>query len=396
MSYNEELQENNTELQAILDAVNDLPEAGTGTSVTITDITESTEDGGSNVVTFSDGKTLTVKNGNRGLSILSVCLAPTPMGDGGVLYTLPIATIETEAGVNEVLIGDTILHEGWIYHIYQLDDIYAHLEKRWSLNSGSSNEGDVIGTLDENNNVILSGDLADGTYTLKYENADGTYTEIGTLQVGELSVTSISATKTTTAYTVGDTLNTNDITVTATYSDGSTKTVTDYTVDSSAVQMGTAGTYNLVVSFGGVSDTISITVAEATPTYTNLCVPNGEGWITDGRCGSDGTDRTGSTGNIVTNYIPVKAGDIVRVKGLEVRTGGSTYSGIYKADKTAIKGFYMTTDYSDCITIISRVADGFECSFTIAHAEAGFIRLCGGAQSGNPDNIIITVNQEIV
>lgn len=37
-----------------------------GTSVTITDITESTEDGGSNVVTFSDGKTLTVKNGNRG------------------------------------------------------------------------------------------------------------------------------------------------------------------------------------------------------------------------------------------------------------------------------------------------------------------------------------------
>lgn len=256
--------------------------------------------------------------------------------------------------------------------------------------------GDIIGTLDENNNVILSGDLADGTYTLKYENTDGTFTEIGTLQVGDLSVTSISASKTKISYTVGDTLNTNDITVTATYSDGSTKTVTDYTVDSSAVQMGTAGTYNLVVSFGGVSDTISITVAEATPTYTNLCVPNGEGWITDGRCGSDGTDRTGSTGNIVTNYIPVKAGDIVRVKGLEVRTGGSTYSGIYKADKTAIKGFYMTTDYSDCITIISRVADGFECSFTIAHAEAGFIRLCGGAQSGNPDNIIITVNQEIV
>jgi hypothetical protein len=37
-----------------------------GTSVTITDITESDEDGGSNVVTFSDGKTLTVKNGNKG------------------------------------------------------------------------------------------------------------------------------------------------------------------------------------------------------------------------------------------------------------------------------------------------------------------------------------------
>lgn len=44
--------------------------------------------------------------------------------------------------------------------------------------------GDVIGTLDESNNILLTGNLADGTYTLKYENADGTFTEIGTLEVG--------------------------------------------------------------------------------------------------------------------------------------------------------------------------------------------------------------------
>ncbi|MEE0981472.1 MAG: hypothetical protein U0K91_07285 [Acutalibacteraceae bacterium] len=37
-----------------------------GTSVTITNITESTADKGSNVVSFSDGKTLTVKNGSKG------------------------------------------------------------------------------------------------------------------------------------------------------------------------------------------------------------------------------------------------------------------------------------------------------------------------------------------
>lgn len=46
--------------------------------------------------------------------------------------------------------------------------------------------GDVTGVLDEANNILLSGNLADGTYTLKYENADGTYTEIGTLEVGEI------------------------------------------------------------------------------------------------------------------------------------------------------------------------------------------------------------------
>lgn len=37
-----------------------------GTSVTVTNVSESTADGGSNVVTFSDGKTLTIKNGSKG------------------------------------------------------------------------------------------------------------------------------------------------------------------------------------------------------------------------------------------------------------------------------------------------------------------------------------------
>lgn len=46
--------------------------------------------------------------------------------------------------------------------------------------------GDVVGVLDEANNILLSGNLADGTYTLKYENNDGTYTEIGTLEVGAI------------------------------------------------------------------------------------------------------------------------------------------------------------------------------------------------------------------
>lgn len=37
-----------------------------GASVEVTDVKESTEDGGDNVVTFSDGKKLTVKNGKKG------------------------------------------------------------------------------------------------------------------------------------------------------------------------------------------------------------------------------------------------------------------------------------------------------------------------------------------
>ena len=42
----------------------------------------------------------------------------------------------------------------------------------------------VSGVVDVNNNIIISGSLADGTYTIKYENADGTYTDIGAFVVG--------------------------------------------------------------------------------------------------------------------------------------------------------------------------------------------------------------------
>ena len=43
----------------------------------------------------------------------------------------------------------------------------------------------VFGRVDENNNIILTGELANGTYTLKYEDSDGTLTEIGILDMGE-------------------------------------------------------------------------------------------------------------------------------------------------------------------------------------------------------------------
>ena len=59
--------------------------------------------------------------------------------------------------------------------------------------------GEVIGVVDENNNIILTGDLVDGIYTLKYEDVDGNLTEIGTVSVGgdtvEVPITWIIGTK---------------------------------------------------------------------------------------------------------------------------------------------------------------------------------------------------------
>lgn len=105
-----------------------------GTPVTVKSVSESTEDGGSNVVTFSDGKTLTVKNGSKGGSPVK-----------GVDYWIPA---DQEAIVQQVI---TAL--------------------------GTP----VFGRVDADNNIILTGELADGTYTIKYEDAEGEQTVIGTL-----------------------------------------------------------------------------------------------------------------------------------------------------------------------------------------------------------------------
>ena len=81
-----------------------------GTSVTVKSVSESTADGGSNVVTFSDGKTLTVKNGSKGssgtngtngtngVSVSSVTQTTTSSADGGsnvVTVTLSNGTTST-------------------------------------------------------------------------------------------------------------------------------------------------------------------------------------------------------------------------------------------------------------------------------------------------------------
>lgn len=47
----------------------------------------------------------------------------------------------------------------------------------------------VFGMVDANNNIILTGELADGTYTLKYEGVDGEQTEIGYIKVGGATYT---------------------------------------------------------------------------------------------------------------------------------------------------------------------------------------------------------------
>jgi hypothetical protein len=98
-----------------------------GTSVTVSSVSESTASGGTNVVTFSDGKKVSINNGKD--------------------YVLTDADLSIIAArAIEILGGEPI-----------------------------------FGVVDNNNNIILSGNLSEGIYTAKYEKQDGTTIEIGQL-----------------------------------------------------------------------------------------------------------------------------------------------------------------------------------------------------------------------
>ena len=76
-----------------------------GTSVTVKSVSESTADGGNNVVTFSDGKTLTIKNGSKGSTGAAYTLTAA---DKSSIAAAVKASLATETWTFELEDGSTV------------------------------------------------------------------------------------------------------------------------------------------------------------------------------------------------------------------------------------------------------------------------------------------------
>lgn len=79
--------------------INDGENGQDGASVIVQSVSESTEDGGNNIVTFSDGKTVTVKNGTKGFK-------GDPGKDGASITIKSIAESTDDEGLNIVTFSD--------------------------------------------------------------------------------------------------------------------------------------------------------------------------------------------------------------------------------------------------------------------------------------------------
>lgn len=247
-----------------------------GTSVTVKSVSESTADGGSNVVTFSDGKTVTIKNGSKGDK------GDTPQK--GTDYFTEADKAEMVQKTTEVCVAKNqgAVNVGKILAV-GTDGNLVLVEMP---EAGVS--GDVIGTLDESNNILLTGNLADGTYTLKYENADGSYSEVGTLEVGAIvtyiithNLTNATTSNSSSSVRKGDSYS-------ATISANSGYELKSVTVTMGGSPVSVSGGNINIASVTG--DIVITAVAEEIkvmePVTENITLTNGI------RIGSDGTDRT--------------------------------------------------------------------------------------------------------
>lgn len=315
-----------------------------GASVTVKSVSESTADGGSNVVTFSDGKTLTVKNGKTGAKGAD---GHTPVK--GVDYFTEADKAEFVAAVMDAI--------------------------------GCP----VFGLVDENNNIVLTGKIPDGTYSIKYDMENGSTVDIGDLELDTNVYYSVSNTLTncTSSNSAKRVVEGESYSATISAKSGYELKSVTATMGGSAVSV-TNGVINIASVTGNI--VITAVAEEIKASYTNLADPTSADWWNDSRLGSDGSQRTGVTGCVVTNYIELNAGDVVRVQGMNLTTRNS---GVYGSNKVlqSVSALSAVTHYLENVTVTTTGGQ-------MTAKEACFVRFVGDL-TGTASDIIITVNEEI-
>lgn len=249
----------------------------------------------------------------------------------------------------------------------------------------SGNSGDVFGYVDENNNIVLNGNLADGTYSIKYEleDEDG---NAKTVDIGDLEVdTNVyytvtnSLTNCTTSNSATEAVKGGSYSATITANSGFELKSVTVTMGGSPVSV-SGGSINIANVTGNIVITAvaeEVQTAEptnffkASPTVNTTATASQDAVVLGGRLGSDNGYRAdGGPDVILTNYIPVQAGDEVKITNLAFN---NLNSAMYKSDKTVI-GVFQSTNTAYVTNVAT---SGNTQTFKIAHANAGYVRISG-------------------
>ena len=257
----------------------------------------------------------------------------------------------------------------------------------------------VFGYVDEDNNIIVQGDLADGMYSVKYEMENGEVVDIGNMVLDSNVYYSVTSTLTncTSNNSTKTVVEGGSYAATITAKDGYELKSVTVTMSGSPVSVSGDS-----ISIASVTGDIVITAVaeEAAKDPTNFIVYNATNktdwglYCNGARIGSDGAYRSSTTQD-VTNYIAVQNGDEVHWRNMVIN--GQNVC-LYKTDKAAIMSSNVaslqSTGYiADATTLDAETYDG---QFTITNASAAYIRftiLRGGYTNLAPTGFIVNIKR---
>ena len=141
---------------------------------------------------FVAGQTLTAAQMNHieeGIAAAHDAIENLPESSGGVVIDATLS--KSGAAADAKIVGDivTVLVEDKIDKQQGSENVGKILVIGSDGNVtliDMPETGDIAGVVDGNNNILLTGTLADGTYTLTYKMADGTIQEVGSIVVGAI------------------------------------------------------------------------------------------------------------------------------------------------------------------------------------------------------------------
>ena len=203
--------------------------------------------------------------------------------------------------------------------------------------------GDVVGYVDSDNTIIITGALADGVYTLKYEDGEGKTTDIGSLEIGGASYT-------------------NQLPV-STDESGAIYNGTGY---KTGYRLGSSSTESEVTGTNPTFITGFIPVADGQTVRLKNCYID-----TDGINGFNSAETTAYYG----------------------KAANSLYISLYNSSKGALNAVYWSNlEGSGYFTDLNTDGEGKVTEFKINRSGIAYIRL---TLAGDAPNAIITVDQPI-
>lgn len=263
----------------------------------------------------------------------------------------------------------------------------------------------VFGYVDKNNNILVSGNLPDGTYSVKYEMEDGSTVNIGNLVLD-----------TNVYYSVTNNLTncTSNNSATQAVQGGSySATITaksGYEMSSIKVTMGGTDISTSAVSGGkitiaNVTGNIVITAVatEKAKEPTNFAEYNADNttdwniWINNARAGSDGAYRSDTYNSsygtpAVSNYVAVQNGDIVEFAGFYAANKNSLLCDSSKKPLSS-QGTGLLTNLTNNLSNVSIDNGKYTGTFTINNASIAFVRV--GGYVGMPNHPVSEISIKI-